>query len=75
MTLDANKTVEDFREHIKYLAGCCLKHPQDFDYSKIVEVLAWEPTVPDEENGYALFRMENGSWGTLDEWEDYTGHG
>lgn len=67
--------LDAFKKEIKFLAECCLKHPQDFDYSKIAEVTEWVQSVPDEETGYAVFRMEDGRYGTLSEWQDYSGHG
>ena len=67
--------VEAFRKEVKFLAECCLKHPQGFEYSQIAEVLAWEQSVPDEEAGYALFKLADGRFGTMAEWQDYSGHG
>lgn len=42
---------------------------------KVAAVEAWVKSVPDEAVGYALFQLIDGSWGTLDESQDYTGHG
>lgn len=67
--------LQDFKNYVRFLATCCLVHPQDFNYENIEEVIKWEESVPDEATGYALFRMSDGTWGTLEESQDYSGHG
>ena len=53
--------------------GCATEFPCDPELVQRVE--AWEPSVPDEETGWALFELHDGRWGYYSESQDYTGHG
>jgi len=67
--------VDEFKEEMKFLEGCCLNHPADYKIDEIESVKHWVQSVPDEEAGYALFRLKDGRWGAMEESQDYTGHG
>lgn len=64
-----------FKEEMTFLQGCCLVHPEDYKIDLIAEVELWVQSVPDEEEGYALFKLTDGRYGVLKEGQDYTGHG
>jgi len=64
-----------FKKELEFLSSCCLEHPQDYKHDMVESVELWVPSVPDEETGYALFRLKDGRWGALEESQDYTGHG
>ncbi len=66
--------LSEFKEHLKFLEGCCLEHPGDFAVDRVSEVIAFVP-APNDESGAALFKTLDGLYGVLNEWQDYTGHG
>lgn len=68
-------SLEDFKIEMDRLQGCCLKHPEDYQVDQIVHVEYWVESIPDEATGYAIFRLKDGRWGSMDESQDYTGHG
>lgn len=63
----------DLPDYLEFLTTCCLD--LEFDPADISLVVDWEPSIPDEENGWALFQLQDGRWATLNEYQDYTGHG
>lgn len=67
--------LEQFKQELGRLQGCCMTHPQDYQADLVADVEHWVPSVPDEETGYALFTLKDGRFGTLTESQDYTGHG
>jgi len=72
--MEENLSLDAFKSEIKCLSECCLAHPQGFEFDDIEIVDHWVQAT-DDEIGYALFKMKDGRWGTLDEYRDYTGHG
>lgn len=68
-------SLDAFKKEMEYLEGCCLTHPEDYKVDQIEHVENWVQSVPDEETGYALFRLKDGRWGAMNESQDYTGHG
>lgn len=67
--------LDAFKKEVEYLMGCCMKHPADFKAEDIEQCEAWVQSVPDEKSGFALFKMKDGRWASLEESQDYTGHG
>jgi len=71
--------LEDFKNEVEFLEGCCLAHPSEYaeqDFiTKIVQVEAWIQSENEGPSGFALFRLDDGKWATLEESQDYTGHG
>jgi hypothetical protein len=67
--------LEDFKAEMTYLQGCCLTHPEDYQVDKIVHCESWIQSIPDEDSGGAIFRLDDGRWGAMEESQDYTGHG
>lgn len=66
--------LEGFKNHLKYLEGCCLQHPVDYQVEEIESVEAFEP-APQDGSGAALFKLKDGRYGAMNECQDYTGHG
>lgn len=67
--------IKEFKEELKFLSGCCLTHPADYTPDDVEHVEAWVQSENDGPSGYALFRYKGGKWATLNESQDYTGHG
>ena len=65
--------IDALKDHLKYLAGCCLQHPGEYD-TDIEEVISFYP-APQDGSGGALWRKSDGTYGVLNESQDYTGHG
>lgn len=68
-------SLSDFKEYMTFLQGCCLKHPIDYEVSKIIAVDSWVQSIPDEASGGAIFKLDDDRWGAMEESQDYTGHG
>jgi len=61
-----------FQEEFKFLKSCCLVtslEPED-----VLEPVHWIRSIPDEEEGAAVF-LAKSNWFTLEESQDYSGHG
>ena len=67
--------LDDFLGEVRSLTGCCLGQAEASMLSSAVEIIAWVPSVPDEEGGAALVRLDSGKFATMEESQDYTGHG
>jgi hypothetical protein len=52
-----------------------MNHYTAFDVSKIEYVEKWVDYEPEDQTGWALFRLYDGRWGVFSESTDYTGHG
>lgn len=73
--MEEKSELDRFKEEMDFLQSCCLKHPVDYKVSEIESVDKWVQSVPDEETGYALFKLKDGRYGAMEESQDYTGHG
>lgn len=67
----SREELAEFRRELKSLKDCCLEEqiPEG-----ITNVAYWAPSVPDGEDGAAVFKAKKG-WFVLVEAQDNTGHG
>lgn len=73
MTTDRDELTE-FREHITFLNGCCLRHGAVQNPDDITRVIKWSGPSGDSTE-YGLFQIRTGAFAVLVESSDYTGHG
>ena len=64
--------LESFRRYFDFLKECCLV--TELESEEITSVSHFEESVPDEEDGAAVFSVGR-KWYTITENQDYTGHG
>lgn len=67
--------LKDFKEYMKFLESCCLQHPENYNVDEIVSVDEWTISENDGPSGGAIFKFKDGTWGAMEESQDYTGHG
>lgn len=72
---DTTINLSAFKENMKSLEECCLKHPKDFDLDNVVEVLHWDNSGGWEPEEAAIARMADGKFMAFEGWEDSSGHG
>jgi hypothetical protein len=68
-------SVAAFQDYFQALEDCCLDEKARTVVDEAGEVLQFVKSVPDEAIGVAVFRTRQGGYFTLEEWQDYTGHG
>ncbi len=77
-----NEKLDEFKKHIEYLNGCCLKHGAVANPADIARLIKWS-VEGSEEWGYsaqdctvyAIFQIKSKAFCVLTESADYTGHG
>lgn len=66
--------LENFKGNYSSLKGCCMEDPKGL-FDKVIEVLYFIPSIPDEEQGAAVCKLWDASYACFEEWQDYSGHG
>jgi hypothetical protein len=73
--MDDYKTdLEGFKENVQFLNGCCLRHGDVADVSKIARLINWSGPSGDSTE-YGIFQHEDKRFGVIVDSSDYTGHG
>lgn len=67
--------VEEVKEYVAFLEGCCLGHPKDFKSGDIHNVFYFRESVNDGLHGVVLARLKNMKFLVVTDSQDYTGHG
>ena len=70
-----DRTVEDVRDELRFLIGCCMEKAQ-FQPDDIVHLKdAYDADYGGERDGFRIVELKGGKIGVLQDGEDYTGHG
>jgi hypothetical protein len=67
--------LEDFKDYYEWLFTCCLGEPAASLMSEVEEVIHFSESENDGDIGVSVSRLKDGRYLTIEEWQDYTGHG
>ena len=75
MEYDVDKPdLQEFKDTIKFLNDCCLKHGAVADPEDVLRVIKWSGPSGDSTE-YGLFQLKSKAFAVLVDSSDYTGHG